>query len=82
MTEAKMCHRLMFLAKVPSLRSVLSNIENVNMCWKIFHKCVLKMFFSSTAFDDIINELSRVAGVYDMYHHALQSQHVFNINLF
>ncbi len=79
MTEAKMCHRLMFLAKVPSLRSVLSN---VNMCWKIFHKSVLKMFFLSTAFDDVINELSRVAGVYDMYHHALQSQHVFNINLF
>uniref|UniRef100_A0A671Q104 Myomesin 2 n=1 Tax=Sinocyclocheilus anshuiensis TaxID=1608454 RepID=A0A671Q104_9TELE len=33
---------------------------------------------SGKAFDDIINELSRVAGVYDMYHHvchlALQSQ--------
>ncbi len=48
----------------------------------MFHKtCIKGVFFSPTAFDDIINELSRIAGVYDMDHHAchlaLQSQHVF-----
>lgn len=77
-----MCHRLIFLAKVPSLRIVLSNTEKCKCVLENVPQNVLKMsFLSPTAFDDIINELSRISGVYDMYHCArhlaLKSQYVF-----